>query len=614
MTAQPVGALTRPYLETALKGLRSLPDIFLAIFDADLRYVLVAGQAVREAGNDPAKLEGRPMAEVVPPERHAIWEPLYRAALRGESSTLEVAGMTDDRWYQVAVTPWYDDAGAIVGGLTIGRDITAHKQAQAQLNATAERWRAIFDSDRLGVGIRDPAGVLVECNERYASILGATPQALIGTTYAEILAPASAIENTRVYSRRLSERPGIAVDQAITLLDGREVTVRSSVFGVHGPDGEPGYQAVVIDDLTDQLRMQRELEQARRVDSIARLAGGVAHDLNNKLAVIMGFTEMVSAKLGAASQLQHELDQVRAAAAHCISLTNDLLVFGGQQMTSQQRFAPSTALAGIKDTLRSALGSAITLVIDDKSPDAQVLGDPTQFEQVLLNLVVNAREAIPNEGTVTIRTASRGPAGVAISVSDTGIGMPSEVRTHVFEPFFTTKPFGQGAGLGLATVAGIIEQMGGTIAAESRPGYGSTFTIELPIDAAPPDDGDPALTPMPARDQRALTVLVADGETQLRALVTLMLSDAGFHVLAAADGARALELLHGPVDLLLSELELPDVDGRELARRAVSMHPALRVVFMSGSQAPHGAFLAKPFTDRELTAVISAALKDGGEA
>ncbi|MGH2856570.1 MAG: hybrid sensor histidine kinase/response regulator [Solirubrobacteraceae bacterium] len=500
------------------------------------------------------------------------------------------------------------------------------------LRIDEQRWRAIFDTERIGVVIRDPDGQLLECNQRYAEIMGSTPGELAGTYPADIMSTEQAALAMATYPEAW-ERPraGVDVERTLTLRDGREIRIRVTVFAVTDPDGRPRYQVLLVDDLTERRRMEEELAHTRRIESIGRLAGGVAHELNNKLAVILGFNDLIAQDLGPAHPVQESLREVRAAAEHSAALTHDLLSFGRQQLLDRRPLNVSEICASLVRILRPAVGQQIDLAVEDESGDALVLGDRAQIEQVLVNLALNARDAMPDGGRLTIRTsvtpsaggAEAGPRRVLISVTDTGVGMDEEVRDRIFEPFFTTKEFGQGAGLGLATALGIVVQSGGTINVDSRPGHGTTVAVDLPEVGA---DGAVGMAPgataasTPSETAAARQcVLVVEDEPQVRRLVGLLLEDAGHRVLSVADGSEALDALHreSAIDLLLTDMVLPDIHGGELARRARALRPELRIIYMSGYESradtqdgapPADGVLAKPFTEEQLTSAVQEAL------
>ena len=377
------------------------------------------------------------------------------------------------------------------------------EDAHDQLRGLDPRWSAVFRSPRLGVLVRDGDGRLVECNARFAEMLGTTPQALIGTTAADIMTPAQADiverERARLRPRRQGDSSDPEAERTMTLRDGRQLTLRVTACTIPGTSTSPPMSVFLVDDLTEQKRLEREIAVARRHESMARLTAGITHELNNKLAIIVGYAGVISKRLEPDDPAQSGLEEITTAAAHSAALTRDLLAFGQQQILAEQPLVVSDILAQLARILDPALGPQIELTIEDDSAGARVTGDPAQLEQALVNLALNAQDAMPDGGRLTIAatiTTRPDQAGtptrwVTFSLSDTGTGIPEDIQAQIVEPFFTTKEFGQGAGLGLSTAAGIIEQSGGTITIRSLPGNGTTAIVQLPaLEIAPPPAKD----------------------------------------------------------------------------------------------------------------------------
>jgi PAS domain S-box-containing protein len=518
---------------------------------------------------------------------------------------------------------------AIIGlfGALVWQAARMIERYDVTLRIDEQRWRAIFDADRIGVVVRDPEFRLLECNHRFAEIFGFTPEELVGTSPGDIMgSDEAALAESTIPEAWDRPQVGLDFERSVTVRDGRSRRLRISVFPVSDAGGDPLYQVILVDDLTERRRLEDELAHTRRIESIGRLAGGIAHELNNKLAVILGFSDLIAKDLARDHPVQESLREVRAAAEHSAALTSDLLSFGRQQMLEPRPLVVSEICADLLRILRPALGGDVELVVEDDSDGACVMGDRAQLEQVLVNLALNARDAMPGGGRLSIRTGviapaaddADGPRRVTISISDTGVGMTDEVRERIFEPFFTTKEFGQGAGLGLATALGIVVQSGGRITVDSSPGHGTTVLVELPETAAPA--GAAAGHPDEARDKGGLCVLLVEDEEQVRQLLQLLLEDAGHRVTSAAGGVEALRILRDvtrPIDLLLTDMVLGDVHGSEVARQARELRPELLVVYMSGYDGefaqrgdapPADGILAKPFTDRELASTLQEAV------
>lgn len=378
-----------------------------------------------------------------------------------------------------------------------------------------------------------------------------------------------------------------------------------------------------------QAELEGRLQQTHKLEAIGRLAGGIAHDFNNLLTVVNGHADALIAQLPADTLPHREASRIRDAGERARALTRQLLAFGRQSVVEVTTISLNDAVAGAEDILRRVIGEDIHLEVQRSAADPCVSVDPSQFGQILLNLAANARDAMPRGGRLTIaidRVEHRpmpprirsGPWAV-LRVIDSGYGMPPEVRARIFEPFFTTKDTGQGTGLGLAVIHGIVRQGHGVIEVESELGHGTTFTIYFPaverIEEAP-------VLPVPAPAVGGTeTVLLVEDDSEVREVVVAMLEGLGYHVLMAGHGDQACEIAahhSGPIDLLITDVLMPGMTGPELAEALLARHPDLAVVFISG-YAPdsvhlHGVsehesdFLAKPFSAGSLAAKVRSAL------
>ncbi len=390
---------------------------------------------------------------------------------------------------------------------------------------------------------------------------------------------------------------------------------------------------LLTEDVTDLRRAEDHLRLAQRLEAVGRLAGGVAHDFNNLLLVIMSYASFAIEALHKADPVRADLEKIAEAGERATALTRQLLAFSRKQVLEPELVDLNSVIAGIEGMIRRLLGEDIVIETRLASRGGSVLADRGQLEQVLMNLAVNARDAMPLGGKLTIETADaeldegyaeqhpsvKPGSYTLLAVTDTGVGMDAETKNHIFEPFFTTKETGKGTGLGLATVYGIVKQSGGNIWVYSEPGRGTTFKVYLPrVDA-------PAAAPLP-RSERAdasghETVLVVEDEDAVRRLTERILRSAGYRVLVAKGGAEALALSHqqeGGVDLLLTDVVVPEMSGRQLAEKMASKAPRLAVLYMSGytdnAIVHHGIldpgtrFVAKPFTATELKRKVREAL------
>jgi signal transduction histidine kinase len=392
---------------------------------------------------------------------------------------------------------------------------------------------------------------------------------------------------------------------------------------------------ILLDDLAFRVRDRQEAEvrlrQAQKLEALGRLAGGVAHDFNNLLSVILGFTELAAADPGASAGILADLEEVRRAGERARDLTRQLLAFSRHQVLESKVLDLNAVLNGMENMLKRLLGESVELSIRTFGALEKIKADPGQLEQVVMNLAVNAKDAMAAGGRLTFETANveldedygrQHPevtpgAYVLLSVTDTGVGMEPAVRERVFEPFFTTKEQGRGTGLGLAMTFGIVRQSDGHIAVRSDPGRGTTFEIYFPITEQPPVRPSPR--PEVSVAGGTETVLLVEDEEQVRGLVRLVLRRNGYDVLEAPGPGEAILIVEqssAPIHLLLTDVVMPRMSGVDLSARLREQRPDMRVLYMSGytetplslEQVTRGRFLQKPFTPSALLAAVRDAL------
>jgi signal transduction histidine kinase/CheY-like chemotaxis protein len=436
------------------------------------------------------------------------------------------------------------------------------------------------------------------------------------------------------------ERDGIPFDVEVQMVTpkGRRKWVR--VIGEAERD-ESGAITMVrggFQDIDDRRRLEDQFRQAQKMEAVGRLAGGVAHDFNNLLSVILSYADLSIDTLRSGDPLRADLEEIKRAGTRATDLTRQLLAFSRQQVLSPQVVDLGAVVVAMKPMLSRLLGEGVSLTVLEPDHLGRVLVDPTQVEQVVMNLAVNARDAMPDGGRLMMEASNVSveeeflgkPANVAagryvmLAVTDTGMGMTEEVRARIFEPFFTTKESGKGTGLGLATLFGIVQQSGGFVTVYSEPGHGTTFKVYLPRTDRVADESMRA-----AADASVLggseTILLVEDEEQVRAVACTILRRRGYNVIEAANGGEALLLANdfpSTIALLLTDVVMPRLSGRRLAEQLATQRPAMKVLFASGytddAVLQHGVlesgvpFIQKPFTPVALLRKVREVLDNRG--
>ncbi len=505
-------------------------------------------------------------------------------------------------------------------------DITAQRRDEEELRLRDEAMATAMH----GIVIADLEGRVRYANPTFARLWGfPSVEAVVGRTSAGFSDP----ERSAMIKAALL-REGIWQGEIrATRTDGTGFEAFVSANVVRDGHGRPAWMLASISDITDLKRLQGQFAQAQKMETVGRLAGGVAHDFNNLLTVMKGYLAIAREKLDPGSPLDADLAEVEHAADSAAALTGQLLTFSRRQAITPQVLDLTSAVRGVEGMLRRLLGEAVSLRVQCAATTARVRFDPSQLEQVLVNLAVNARDAMPGGGCVTIETqeveldaayalghpeVSPGDY-VLIAVHDTGSGISDEMRGHLFEPFYTTKEQGRGTGLGLAMVYGAVTQNDGRIEVYSEAGRGTTFKIYLPaVHDAPAPRVSPPASAMPRGDE---TIAVVEDEPAIRALAARILRTQGYTVREYEQGRAALAALRDPsvrLDLLVTDVIMPELDGRRLADALRAVRPALRVLYASGYTedviAHHGVldgdvdFLAKPYSVATLARRVREAL------
>ncbi|HET8758873.1 MAG TPA: ATP-binding protein [Solirubrobacteraceae bacterium] len=489
------------------------------------------------------------------------------------------------------------------------------------LARSEERYRMLFEASPLPMWVYDAQTLrLLAVNEAAVRHYGYTRQEFLAMTIKDIRPPEdveSVLASIQAGGGPGSPMPGTWRHRK---KDGTIIDVEITAGRVTFEDRPAAL--VLSHDVTARLRLEERLSQAEKMEAIGRLAGGVAHDFNNLLTVISGYTEILLSRPETTGAEQ--LREIAHAAEQAAALTRQLLAFSRRQVLHPVTLELNEIVAGMEPMVRRIIGDDVNVGVRLAPNLPAVEADRAQIERVILNLAANARDAMPQGGRLTIETAAveldedyvsargEGTPGenVLLAVSDTGVGMSEEVQRHLFEPFFTTKEPGAGTGLGLATVFGVVKQSGGSIYVYSEQGRGTTFKIYLP---AATGEREAAAAPDTGAELGSETVMLVEDDESVRNLVRTMLESKGYRVLAAAGAEEAERLCSEhdcPVDLLLTDVVMPEVNGRVLAERLSERSPSLRILFMSGYSdeavyrhgeiSPNASFIEKPFTDRTL--------------
>ncbi len=600
--------------------------------------------AQRLYGYPAAEMIGRDIDVLIPAERRAAEQEIQDAIARGDRvEPYQTERIRKDGGLigvSIMLSPITDPSGTIIGMSRVSRDITGQQRADA-------RFRGLLEAAPDAVVCADAGGRIVLVNAQTERLFGYGRDELVGRLV-EILVPDAIKAVHPAHRARYVADPqprqmGAELELAGRRRDGSTFPAEISLSAID--TGEGILVLAAVRDVTERLELQaererlktqterdrfeRQLHQSQRLESLGQLAGGVAHDFNNLLAVISNYAafaaeEVAKAPEGEWQSVREDIQEIERAAERAAGLTRQLLAFARRDVIQPRALSLNDVIEDVEQLLIRTLGEHVELSTDLAAGLGRVLADPGQIEQLLINLAVNARDAMPAGGKLIVATANTsieadhaasrvglGPGRyVSLKVSDTGTGMPREVAERAFEPFFTTKAKGEGTGLGLATVYGIVTQVGGYITIYSEPGLGTTFTILLPETSQADQERLPS--PQPPQGGAGQTVLVVEDEAAMRQVTSRILVRNGYQVITAENGLDAIEVAGHPgnIDVLLTDVIMPQMLGKEAASRIRALHPAVRVLFMSGYTqgvlgtrgvlAPDVNLIEKPFTEASL--------------
>jgi len=613
----------------------------LAVVDMDGRRLYNSLAYQKILGYSTQELKGsQALEQVHPDDRARVKEAAEEARRTGIGVSLEYRMRhKDGSWRVLESTSSVirDAKGEPEKLVIVNRDITERKRASEALRLSEASFRSVVENAPYGIYRASATGQLLRVNPALQKMLGyESRDELLRLNLATDLY-SDPHQHQKILDLLAGQENFRDVEVEWRRKDGTLALARSSGRLVKNQGEEGDYFEVFAEDVTEQRLLERQLRVAQKMEAIGRLSGGIAHDFNNLLGVIIGYSQILKRKLGISDGLFEHAEEIEKAGQRAASLTRQLLAFSRQQVLAPAVLNLNTLLSDMGKMLPRLIGEDIELALKLDPAIGRVKADQSQVEQVLMNLAVNARDALPQGGKLTIETAnvtlddaytrhhpgSRAGDFVMLSVTDTGIGMSADTLAHLFEPFFTTKARGKGTGLGLATVYGVVKQSGGYIWVDSELGKGSSFKVYLPRIEEEVGEAKAPAAPIETL-QGAETLLLVEDADALRKLAQTLLVEHGFRVISAANGAEALQVVekhHAPIDLLLTDVIMPGMNGKMLAERLGQIQAGVKVLYMSGytdsSIADHGVLdagthlLHKPFTEETLIQKVREVLDEG---
>jgi two-component system cell cycle sensor histidine kinase/response regulator CckA len=581
--------------------------------------------AGRVYGRRAADALNRRYLDLLPPQCRAVQVPLLHKALEGEEAFAEWQTSGPDGsavWLEGNFQPVHGPHGKRIGCTILLHDVTRWRGAEAALRESEARYRLLTENTTDLICRLNPDGVFLYASAASAGLIGQPPEALVGKHFREVLHEEDLPRVLGGFDRLRAGQAAAAFPHRSRTGHGSYVWCESTARAVRDPNGTVTELVTVTRSIEERRRLEAKLRHSQKLEAVGRLAGGVAHDFNNLLTVINGFSEMVLRGLARpdVARIANQVKEIRKAGDRASALTRQLLAFGRKQVQTRTRLNLNDVIGESQKLLGRVLGEDVEIRTALDPELAPVLADIGQVEQVLMTLVLNARDAMPDGGTLTFETGNvtfeappdddlKAGEYAMLAVTDSGVGMDDATRARLFEPFFTTKELGKGSGLGLAMVYGIVKQSDGHIAIETERGRGTTVRVYLPRTEAA--DG-PVAGPEPAPAAHE-TVLLVEDDDGVRLVTSALLKSLGYRVVEAAGGMDALRVCRehaGPIHLLLTDVVMPVMNGREVANRVREILPGVKTLFMSGytddSILRHGvlddavAFLQKPLSHEAL--------------
>jgi two-component system cell cycle sensor histidine kinase/response regulator CckA len=634
-----VGPRREPYVKASFERpiLKEQPTAvvtYITAFDETRNRLYISPQIEAMLGFSADEWLGDPglvLKQLHPDDRERVLAEVFESRDTGKPFCSEYRLLARDGhivWVRDEAIVMRDEAGrpCFMQGLLL--DISEQKRKEEMLQKSESKFRTIFERVAVGIALVSIDGQLVESNPALREMLRYGAEELRNRVFNEFIHPEDAVIDVDLDQELIAgKRDHYQIEKRFVRKDGGVVWCQLNVSLVRGGQEERPFTICMVEDITERKRLETQFFQSQKMETIGRLAGGIAHDFNNLLTVIKGYTQLSLSHIQEGDPCRENIEEIKAAAERAAELTNQLLTFSRRQILDMKVLDLNTIVRGLEKMTGRIIGEDIEMVTVLDNHLGRVKTDPSQIEQVILNLVVNARDAMPAGGKLAIETANvvldetyaRTHIGVApgsyvmLSVSDTGCGMSPEIKELIFEPFFTTKEEGKGTGLGLSTIYGIVKQSGGNIWVYSEPGRGTTFKVYLPrveeeTDALPVQDHTDHL---PKGNE---TVLLVEDDPSLRALAARVLRYQGYKVLEATNGHEAIgiarESIQERIHLLLTDVVMPHMGGRELVKRMKTLHSEIRVLFISGytdhtiiyhaGLKPGTPFLQKPFSPTAL--------------
>ncbi len=623
-----------PFERPILKEQPTAVVTYITAFDESRNRLYISPQIEAMLGFSADEWLGDPglvLKQLHPDDRERVLAEVFQSRDTGKPFCSEYRLLARDGhivWVRDEAIVMRDKAGhpCFMQGLLL--DISEQKRKEEMLQKNESKFRTIFERVAVGIALVSIDGQLVESNPALREMLRYGEEELRNRVFNEFTHPEDAAIDVDLDQELIAgKRDHYQIEKRFIRKDGGVVWCQLNVSFIRGGQQERPFTICMVEDITERKRLETQFFQSQKMETIGRLAGGIAHDFNNLLTVIKGYTQLSLSQIQEGHPCRENIEEIKGAAERAAELTNQLLTFSRRQILDMKVLDLNTIVRGLEKMMGRIIGEDIEMVtvLDDRL--GRVKTDPGQIEQVILNLVVNARDAMPAGGKLAIETANmvldetyaRTHIGVTpgsyemLSVSDTGCGMSPEIKELIFEPFFTTKEEGKGTGLGLSTIYGIVRQSGGNIWVYSEPGRGTTFKIYLPrveeeTGALPVHDDTDHL---PKGNE---TVLLVEDDSSLRALAARVLRYQGYKVLEATNGHEAIgvarENTQERIHLLLTDVVMPYMGGRELVKRMKTLHSEIRVLFISGytdhaitfhaGLKPGTPFLQKPFSPTAL--------------